>query len=98
MTRKLILFTVILACFITGLQAQDFKNDIDKVVDASVKLEQFSGTILVAKDGKPIYTRSVSFADRDHHVKNTLDTKFNIGSIGKTITGTAIMQLAERAN
>jgi len=81
---------------ITDLYAQNLNQKIDEVVDAYVKLEQFSGTILVAKDGKPIYTRAVGFADRDHGVKNTMDTKFNIGSIGKTITGTAIMQLVER--
>lgn len=98
MTRRTLTFTLVLACMIliTGLHAQDLNQKIDKVVDAFVKLEQFSGTILVAKDGKPIYTRVVGLADRDHGVKNTMDTKFNIGSIGKTITGTAIMQLVEQ--
>jgi CubicO group peptidase (beta-lactamase class C family) len=98
MTRKNITLTLILTCMIliTGLHAQDMNKKIDEVVNAFVKLEQFSGTILVAKDGKPIYTRAVGLADRDHGTKNTLDTKFNIGSIGKTITGTAIMQLVDQ--
>ena len=78
---------------ISGLK---INQKIDEVVDAFVELEQFSGTILVAKDGEPLYTRAVGLADRDHGVKNTLNTKFNIGSIGKTITGTAIMQLVEK--
>lgn len=89
----IVLVSIIL---LSNLYSQDLNQKIDEVVDASVKLELFSGTILVAKDGKPIYTRAVGYADRDHGVKNKLDTKFNIGSIGKTITGTAIMQLVEK--
>jgi CubicO group peptidase (beta-lactamase class C family) len=81
---------------ISGIYAQELNRKIDEVMNAFVKLDQFSGTVLVAKDGKPLYAKAFGEADKDHHVKNTLDTKFNIGSIGKTFTGTAIMQLAER--
>jgi hypothetical protein len=43
-----------------------------------------------------IYSQAFGEADKDHHVPNTLQTKFNVGSIGKTFTGIATMQLAER--
>lgn len=57
----------------------------------------FSGTALVAKDGKPIFTGAYGMADREKQVPNTLDTKFRIGSMNKMFTATAIVQLAQAA-
>jgi len=88
----------VLVNFITVIQAQDLEKksaEIDQVMNLLVKLDQFSGCIMVARDGKPFYSRAYGEADKDIHIKNTLDTKFNIGSIGKTFTATVIMQLAQ---
>ncbi|MGB2960319.1 MAG: serine hydrolase domain-containing protein [Bacteroidota bacterium] len=60
-----------------------------------VRLDQFAGCVFVAKDGESLYAKAFGEADKDHHVKNSLKTKFNIGSIGKVFTGVAVMQLAE---
>lgn len=57
--------------------------------------KQFSGVILVAKDGEPVLTRAWGLADVATNTPNTMDTKFNIGSINKFFTKTAIAQLAE---
>ena len=65
-------------------------------MDVFVKLEQFSGSILIAKDGNVMYAKAFGEANKDHHVRNTLKTKFNIGSAGKTFTGISIMQLEEK--
>lgn len=59
------------------------------------KNEGFSGAVLVAKDGKPIFSQAYGFADREHHLKNTLDTRFRMGSMNKMFTATAIMQLVQ---
>ena len=81
---------------VNTIQAQKLTKKIDEAMEQFIKLDQFSGSILVAKDGKVLYGRAFGEADKDHHVKNTLKTKFNIGSIGKTFTGISIMQLVER--
>jgi len=78
------------------LPAQEIVQNINRAVNEFVELNLFSGTVLVAKDGKILYANAFGEADKDFHIKNTLETKFNIGSIGKTFTGTAIMQLAEK--
>ena len=97
MRKRFFLVNALLIFFFgVSLFAQNLNRKIDEVVNAYVALDQFSGTILVAKDGKPIYTRACGEGDKDFGVKNNLKTKFNIGSIGKTFTGTAIMQLAEQ--
>jgi CubicO group peptidase (beta-lactamase class C family) len=52
--------------------------------------------VLVAKDGKPIYTKAVGYAHKGFKVPNRLDTKFCLGSMNKMFTGTAIMQLLQQ--
>ncbi|MBN2088237.1 beta-lactamase family protein [candidate division KSB1 bacterium] len=89
----------VLMGFFSGIQAQDLEKksaEIDQVMHLLVKLDQFSGCIMVAREGRPFYARAFGEADKDFHIKNDLTTKFNIGSIGKTFTATAIMQLAQQ--
>ena len=61
-----------------------------------ISANSFSGTVLVAKDGKVIFEQAYGLANREWNVPNTLDTKFRIGSITKQFTATAILQLAEQ--
>ncbi|HWA59530.1 MAG TPA: serine hydrolase domain-containing protein [Gemmatimonadales bacterium] len=56
----------------------------------------FSGVVLVACDGKPVYSIALGYADRAHHVPNTLQTRFNLGSMNKMWTAVAIAQLVEQ--
>jgi D-alanyl-D-alanine carboxypeptidase len=68
---------------------------LDAIVAYAQKLvdtDHVSGVLLVAKDGKPLLTRAWGMANATE--KNTADTKFNIGSINKVFTQTAIQQLA----
>ena len=59
-------------------------------------IDNFSGNVLVANDGKSIYSNSFGYASRELLVKNTIDTKFRIGSISKPITAIAVMILVEK--
>lgn len=68
---------------------------IDVLVKKSAELDLFSGTVLVAERGKVIYASAQGMANRDYQLPNSLDTRFNIGSIGKTLTGVAVMQLVQ---
>jgi len=75
--------------------AQSLNETIESVMAEFMQLDQFSGTVLLAKEGDILFAKAYGEADKDFHVKNTLQTKYNIGSAGKTFTGIAIMQLAE---
>lgn len=68
---------------------------IEQIVQAEADYDLFSGTVLFAKNGQVLYSGAFHYANRDHIVPNTLDTKFNIGSVGKIFTATLIMQLAQ---
>ena len=56
----------------------------------------FSGTVLFAKGGKPLYRAAFGEANKDFGVKNTIDTKFNLGSMNKMFTAVSVMQLVEK--
>ena len=56
----------------------------------------FSGVVLVAKDGKPFFFEAYGLANRDFDVPNRKDTKFNLGSINKVFTQVAVAQLASQ--
>jgi D-alanyl-D-alanine carboxypeptidase len=63
-------------------------------IDSLANAQQFSGVILVARNGAPLVERAYSMADREAGRPNNLETSFNIGSINKLFTGIAIRQLA----
>jgi len=68
---------------------------IEALVRRHAELEMFSGTVLVAKHDEVIYSGAFGDANKDHRIANRLETAYNIGSIGKTFTAVAIMQLVE---
>lgn len=94
-TKMLSVFLLILL-IVCPLWAQELNDKIDELIVQFINQDQFSGSVLLAKDGEILYAKAFCEADKDFHVNNTLNTKYNIGSIGKTFTGISIMQLAEQ--
>ena len=81
--------------------AEPKANDADlaAAVDAEVtqlaSKDAFSGVVLLARGGKPFFQKAWGMADRGLSVPNSVDTKFNIGSIGKAFTRAAVMDLVK---
>ncbi len=65
---------------------------LDAYVRGVAATSQFSGVILVARDGEVIFARA--YGDRDEKTGDplTLDTRFDLASAGKMFTATAILQ------
>lgn len=76
--------------------AKQVAAKVDEYMNAAVKFDQFSGTILIARDGLPIVSRSYGMANYELKVPNTPKTVFETGSVSKQFTAMAIMQLQER--
>ena len=67
---------------------------LTKSVDSLARVGEFSGVVVLARDGNPVYQTAVGFADRERRISNNLETAFNLGSINKVFTQIAILQLA----
>ena len=75
-------------------------NDTCKLIDNYLtKLSQdknFSGGLLIIKDGKQILSKGYGWADKDNKIPFTPGTLASMGSITKAFTATAIMKLVEQ--
>lgn len=67
--------------------------EIDEYMTALVEQNQFSGSLLVAKDGKVLLSKGYGMANWEWQAPNTPQTKFRLGSITKQFTAMAILQL-----
>lgn len=56
----------------------------------------FSGVVLIARDDKILLHTAHGLAERSFNVPNNLSTKFNLASVGKMFTATAIAQLVKQ--
>jgi D-alanyl-D-alanine carboxypeptidase len=68
---------------------------IKKLLGQKAAKGEFSGTVLLAREGRPFCHEAVGLADREVGAPNRPDTKFNLGSINKIFTQVAIGQLLE---
>ena len=84
-----------LALSATSALAQDPER-MDAVVRAAAEAEEFSGSVLVARDGEILFERGYGLANREWNVPNDGDTKFRLASVTKQFTAVAIMILHER--
>ena len=55
--------------------------------------DEFSGVVLIARKGVPFFQQAYGLADRDRKIPNSMDTRFNVGSIGKAFTSAVIARL-----
>lgn len=89
--------TSLLFLLSASLYAQDNTTEIEiKNYLGQLTNEDFSGTILVAKNDRIIEQRAYGFASKELDVQNKIDTKFNVASITKSFTAVAILQLYEQ--
>lgn len=71
------------------------RAEIASIMQAMADNGQYSGTVLVAVDGEPVYTGAFGQADIERGVPNTLDTQFRIASATKPFTALLIYQLVD---
>src|SRR5687767_8205913 len=72
------------------------EQKLEAYLQACVEVEGFSGSVLVAQDGKTLLAKGYGLANREHEVANTPQTKFRLGSITKQFTAMAVLMLAEQ--
>jgi Beta-lactamase len=71
--------------------AAEMERFLEKLGNADV----FSGAVLVARDGAPVFTAAHGLANVAPETSNRVSTRFNLGSMNKMFTSVAIAQLQE---
>src|SRR5206468_3670509 len=66
---------------------------VRKKLDEEATAGRFAGTVLIARNGKPILAKAYGLSDREHKTPNKLQTRFRIGSMNKMFTATATLQI-----
>jgi D-alanyl-D-alanine carboxypeptidase len=73
------------------------RADLDRALDAYLaaraSADEFAGVVAIAKDGKLVFQKAYGLANREARMPAMVSTRFNIASIGKAFTKTAIGQL-----
>ncbi|WP_338733925.1 serine hydrolase [Mangrovimonas cancribranchiae] len=95
---KIVFFTFITFSTLSAFSQNTDKklfNKIDSYLKASAT-NGFSGVVLVAKKGEVILSKGYGWADRENKIPNSPATVFNIGSVTKQFTASAILKLVEQ--
>lgn len=69
---------------------------IDALITPISYSNNFSGNVLVNARDTTVISKAYGFFDREEQIRNTVDTKFLLGSISAVFTSVAIMQLVEK--
>jgi CubicO group peptidase (beta-lactamase class C family) len=102
MRSLLLLFTFIL--FVGGKEKEskgngdkneEIESDLALLIDQYCLKHHVNGCVLVAKNDSIIYKKAYGYADFEWNVRNTLETKFKIGSISKQFTAFLILRLVQ---
>ena len=64
-------------------------------LEAATEAGEFSGAVLVARDGRTLFEGAYGLADRERGVPNTPLTQFRVGSMNKMLTAVAALQLVQ---
>ena len=64
-------------------------------LEAATEDGEFSGAVLVARDGSTLFEGAYGLANREQGVPNTPLTQFRVGSMNKMLTAVAALQLVQ---
>ncbi|QHS63430.1 serine hydrolase domain-containing protein [Chitinophaga agri] len=90
------LFLILLLLNSTHSIAQQRLGNLNIYFNQIAQQQLLNGNILLAVKGRTIYQRSFGHADLATGILNTDSSRFNLASISKIFTSTAILQLKEK--
>jgi CubicO group peptidase (beta-lactamase class C family) len=85
-----------LTLLVSPCNAQEPGDRWQRVVQPYVDAQMFMGSVLVAKNGKAVFSKSYGKADLEWDVPNSPTTRFNIASMTKQFTAASILLLEDR--
>ena len=76
--------------------AQTPAQRMDQIVQSYADAQVFMGSVLVAKGGSVLISKSYGYADLEWNIPNSPTTRFNIASMTKQFTAASILLLEDR--
>jgi CubicO group peptidase (beta-lactamase class C family) len=98
MNTKIVLAALLTPALFTAVNAQTLdKAKLDQLFDRLLEKNKGMGSLVLAKDGQVLYSRSFGYREINGNEKKllTAETKHRIASITKTYTAVMIFQLVE---
>jgi len=75
--------------------AEELAKEVDAKLSRLAGQDQFSGAVLIAKGGRPVWQKAYGYADRDAGTPNNTETRFRLGSMNKMFTSVSVAQLVQ---
>ena len=69
---------------------------LDRFIAGLAQADRFAGAVAVVHDGRIVLTKAYGLADRARLVPNTIQTRFELASVGKMFTAVTIAKLVEQ--
>lgn len=104
MVRNLVLFFLLFfASYSLALDSKDMKQDksaslatiADSIAMQYQHMGWFSGGLLITKNNEVVFASSYGFQNAEEKIKNSTQSRFNLGSIMKDFTKVLILQQVE---
>jgi CubicO group peptidase (beta-lactamase class C family) len=94
----LTLFLVSCLCMRAGAapSTEEIAKRADAYLRARTDAGNFSGNVLLARGGAPLFVKSYGFSDETTRARNAVSTRFPIASITKPFTATLVMKLQQQ--
>src|ERR1700761_396889 len=99
--RKAILSLIIIQLFISLNQsgfAQTISKNLDHFYTALAADHEMNGNVLAAQNGKVLYSHSFGFSNAADNRANTVNSQFELASVSKVFTATAVLQLKDKGS
>ncbi|WKX73940.1 serine hydrolase [Streptomyces sp. XD-27] len=71
-------------------------DEIARRVRKSAEEHGFSGAVVVARAGEPVFADAFGWASRAWRIPNTVGTRFRVASVSKMFTAVAVLRLVEQ--
>jgi CubicO group peptidase (beta-lactamase class C family) len=94
-TRRLSVLLILCVRFTCAPAHDALSASVDRYLAPYVATNNFSGVVLIAKEGKVIHGKAYGFADLRAARSNTLNTQFHLASLSMQFTAAAVMRLVE---
>jgi len=95
-TNYLILLLMAGAFVASKANSADLESEIDALLEPLLSQDVVSGAVLVSGADGILVAKGFGLANRDHNIPNSIDTRFRIASMSKSLTSVAVMQLVEQ--